>query len=91
AWFTPAELPENKYYIFGRDGAKNLAEGMGVVLLGQIPLVQSIRESGDVGKPAVFQENTVVSQAFDDLCKVFVEEVEKAKEQKSKKKHNAVV
>lgn len=91
AWFTPAELPENKYYIFGRDGAKNLAEGMGVALLGQIPLVQSIRESGDVGKPAVFQENTVVSQAFDDLCKVFVEEVEKAKEQKSKKKHNAVV
>ena len=60
AWFTPAELPENKYYIFGRDGAKNLAAGMGVPLLGQIPLVQSVRESGDVGRPAVFQEKTPI-------------------------------
>lgn len=58
AWFTPAELPDNKYYIFGRDGAKNLAAGMDVPFLGQIPLVQGVREAGDVGRPAVFQENT---------------------------------
>lgn len=86
AWFTPAELPDNKYYIFGRDGAKNLAEGMGVALLGQIPLVQSIRESGDVGMPAVFQDDTPVSRAFDELIQVFVKEVEKAKEERSRKK-----
>jgi len=79
AWFTPAELPENKYYIFGRDGAKNLAAGMGVPLLGQIPLVQSVRESGDAGRPAVFQDNTPTSQAFDELVRKFVEEVERIK------------
>jgi ATP-binding protein involved in chromosome partitioning len=76
AWFTPAELPENKYYIFGRDGAKNLAAGMGVPLLGQIPLVQSVRESGDVGRPAVFQENTPISDAFDELVRTFVNQIE---------------
>lgn len=86
AWFTPAELPDNKYYIFGRDGAKNLAEGMGVPLLGQIPLVQSVREAGDVGKPAVFQENTPTSNAFEELVRIFVQEVEVAKAQKSLKK-----
>ncbi|TNE71481.1 MAG: MRP family ATP-binding protein [Bacteroidetes bacterium] len=77
AWFTPAELPDNKYFIFGRDGAKNLAEGMGVPLLGQIPLVQSVRESGDVGRPAVFQDNTPSSEAFDDLVRTFVAEIER--------------
>ena len=56
AWFTPEELPDNKYYIFGRDGAKNLAAGMEVPFLGHIPLVQSVREAGDAGRPAVFQE-----------------------------------
>lgn len=76
AWFTPAELPENKYYIFGRDGAKNLAEGMNETFLGHIPLVQSVRESGDVGKPAVFQENTPTADAFDELVSKFVKEVE---------------
>ena len=86
AWFTPAELPENKYYIFGRDGAKNLAEGMGVPLLGQIPLVQSVREAGDVGKPAVFQDNTPTSNAFEELVRIFVQEVEVAKAQKTVKK-----
>ncbi len=76
AWFTPAELPDNKYYIFGRDGAKNLAEGMNETFLGHIPLVQSVRESGDVGKPAVFQENTPTADAFDELVRKFVHEVE---------------
>lgn len=80
AWFTPAELPENKYYIFGRDGAKNLAAGMDVPFLGQIPLVQSVREAGDVGKPAVFQENTVMSTAFDELVSKFVERVNELKD-----------
>jgi len=80
AWFTPAELPDNKYYIFGRDGAKNLAAGMGVPFLGQIPLVQGVREAGDVGRPAVFQENTPTSNAFEDLVSKFVERVNQLKD-----------
>lgn len=79
AWFTPLELPENKYYIFGRDGAKNLAVGMGVPFLGHIPLVQGVREAGDVGRPAVFQENTPTAEAFDELVRTFVKEVESLK------------
>ena len=75
AWFTPAELPDNRYYLFGRDGAKNLAHGMEIPFLGQIPLIQGIREAGDVGKPAVFQENTTISNAFDELVRNFVEQV----------------
>jgi len=67
SWFTPAELPENKYYIFGKDGAKNLAEELNTNVLGQIPLVQSIRESGDVGRPAVLQNDTPQSKAFDEM------------------------
>lgn len=81
AWFTPAELPDNKYYIFGRDGVKNLAEGMNETFLGHIPLVQSVRESGDIGRPAVYQENTPISAAFDELVRKFVVEVEKKKHQ----------
>lgn len=79
AWFTPAELPENKYFIFGRDGAKNLAEGMNVPFLGHIPLVQSVREAGDAGRPAVFQENTPTAQAFEELVRTFVENVKAVK------------
>lgn len=82
AWFTPAELPENKYYIFGRDGAKNLALGMNVPFLGQIPLVQGVREAGDAGRPAVFQENTPTAQAFEELVATFVEEVTALKAKK---------
>jgi len=82
AWFTPAELPENRYYIFGRDGAKNLAEGMDVNFLGHIPLVQSVREAGDVGRPAVFQENTPISIAFDEIVRTFVEKVDEIKSKK---------
>lgn len=85
AWFTPAELPENKYYIFGRDGAKNLAEGMNVPFLGHIPLVQSVREAGDVGRPAVFQENTPTSKAFDELVRTFVNNLEAIKERTAQK------
>ncbi len=87
SWFTPAELPENKYYIFGRDGAKNLAEGMGVPFLGHIPLVQSVREAGDSGRPAVFQGGTITAKAFEELTEKFVKEVE---EHKRKEVTNAV-
>lgn len=64
AWFTPAELPENKYFIFGREGATRLAEDLDVPLLGQIPLVQSICEAGDAGRPAVLQRDTPQALAF---------------------------
>ncbi len=68
AYFTPAELPENKYYIFGKDGLKNLADSMQIPLLGEIPLVQSIREAGDAGRPAVLQETTPQAMAFIGLA-----------------------
>jgi ATP-binding protein involved in chromosome partitioning len=68
AWFTPAELPENKYYIFGKGGARALAEELGVPFLAEVPLVQSIREAGDAGRPAVLQNNTPSAAAFSDLC-----------------------
>jgi len=73
AYFTPAELPENKYYIFGKDGLKNLADSMQIPLLGEIPLVQSIREAGDAGRPAVLQETTPQAMAFIGLAKNIVD------------------
>ncbi|MEO9892153.1 Mrp/NBP35 family ATP-binding protein [Aurantibacter sp.] len=75
AYFTPAELPENKYYIFGKEGAKHLAEDLEVPFLGEIPLVQSIREAGDVGRPAAMQTNTPIESAFEELTKSVVQEV----------------
>lgn len=75
AYFTPEELPNNKYYIFGQDGAKNLAADLNVPLLGEIPLVQSIREAGDFGRPAGLQENTPLSLAFESLTRNVVQEV----------------
>lgn len=77
AWFTPAELPENKYYIFGKEGVKNLAEQMGVPLLGQIPIVQSICESGDEGEPVAVSDETMTSLAFRQLAEAVVEATEK--------------
>ena len=68
AYFTPAELPNNKYYIFGQDGAKNLANELGVALLAQIPIVQSICESGDAGEPAATKVDTITGQAFLSLA-----------------------
>ncbi len=68
AWFTPAELPENKYYIVGKEGCKKLAEEMQLPLLAQIPLVQSIRESGDEGLPAAMKVDTASGQAFLNLA-----------------------
>lgn len=75
AYFTPEELPENKYYIFGKEGAKNLAEDLQVPFLGEIPLVQSIREAGDVGRPAALQTATTLEQAFEKLTQNVVQEV----------------
>ena len=69
AWFTPAELPENKYYIFGKDGGKKLAEELDIPLLGQIPLVQSIREGGDEGMPIVLQQGHPAAIFFDSIAK----------------------
>lgn len=77
AWFTPAELPENKYYIFGKDGAKKLAEEMNVPLLGQIPLVQSICESGDKGAPVALNEDSVTGRAFLQLAASVVRQVDR--------------
>ena len=72
AWFTPAELPENKYYIFGREGCKQLAQEMHVPLLAQIPLVQSICESGDQGQPAALSSDTATGLAFINLAQSVV-------------------
>lgn len=69
AYFTPEELPNNKYYIFGQDGAKNLAEDIKTQFLGEVPLVQSIREAGDVGHPVALQEGTVLEEAFNNITK----------------------
>ena len=75
AYFTPEELPNNKYYIFGQDGAKNLAEDINTQFLGEIPLVQSIRESGDVGHPVALQNGTVLEKAFDNITKEMVSQL----------------
>ena len=74
AYFTPEELPENKYYIFGREGARILADDLQVPFLGEIPLVQSIREAGDIGRPAAMQEGTPLSEAFEKITQNVVQE-----------------
>ena len=80
AYFTPEELPENKYYIFGKEGAKNLSNDLNIPFLGEIPLVQSIREAGDNGRPAALQENTTLSNAFEKLTKGVIKELENRNE-----------
>ncbi|MDG1871736.1 MAG: Mrp/NBP35 family ATP-binding protein [Flavobacterium sp.] len=74
AYFTPEELPENKYYIFGQEGAKNLAEDLDVPFLGEVPIVQSIREAGDFGRPAAMQEGSIVASVFETITRNVVEE-----------------
>ena len=76
AWFTPAELPENKYYLFGKEGTKRLAEEMNVPLLAQIPIVQSICEGGDNGAPVVLNEDSITGQAFMNLAEEVVKNTE---------------
>lgn len=82
SWFTPAELPGNKYFIFGKDGGKNLAEKMTVPLLGQIPLIQSICEGSDSGHPAALDES-VTGQAFMALAREVVKRVDERNREKS--------
>ena len=75
SYFIPEELPENKYYIFGRDGGKNMAERLNVPLIGEIPIIQSIREAGDIGRPAGMQENTISAGIFDEIAGNLVRQI----------------
>ena len=86
AWFTPAELPENKYYIFGKEGCKHLAEELHIPLLAQIPLVQSICESGDKGEPAACHPETITGQAFLNLAQAVVTMVNRRNKEQPKTK-----
>ena len=74
AYFTPEELPNNKYHIFGKEGAKNLAEDLQVPFLGEVPIVQSIREAGDYGRPAAMQTGSVIETVFEEITRKVVEE-----------------
>ena len=74
AYFTPEELPTNKYYIFGQEGAKNLAQDLEVPFLGEVPIVQSIREAGDYGRPAAMQTGSVIESVFEDITRKVVAE-----------------
>jgi ATP-binding protein involved in chromosome partitioning len=76
SWFTPAELPENKYYIFGQEGCRKLAEKENLPLLGQIPIVQSIMESGEEGRPSALDDNTQTGQAFHQLTDNLIQATE---------------
>jgi len=75
SWFTPAELPENKYFIFGEGGTKRLAESLSLPVLGEIPLIQSIREAGDVGRPSVLQDNTTAARYWQSFLINFEKEL----------------
>jgi ATP-binding protein involved in chromosome partitioning len=75
AYFTPEELPDNKYYIFGNGGARNLAEDLQVPFLGEVPIVQSIREAGDFGRPAAMQTGSVIEKVFEEITRNIVQEV----------------
>ncbi|KIA84880.1 Mrp/NBP35 family ATP-binding protein [Flavobacterium sp. AED] len=75
AYFTPEELPENKYYIFGKEGARNLAEDLDVPFLGEVPIVQSIREAGDYGRPAAMQTGSIIETVFEEITRNVVREV----------------
>ena len=77
SYFVPQDLPEKKYYIFGKDGAKNLADQLGIKLLAQIPIVQSLREASDAGRPAVLQKNTEISNSFINFANEVVKVIDK--------------
>lgn len=86
AWFTPAELPQNRYYIFGREGCKQLAEEMRMPLLAQIPLVQGICDSGDQGQPAALNADTMTGQSFINLAQAVVTVVNRRNKEQPKTK-----
>lgn len=75
SWFTPEELPDNKYYLFGKDGGKNMAQYMNIPFLGQIPIVMSIREGGDLGIPAAWDEKSITGKSFMELADRVIEQV----------------
>ena len=75
AYFSPEELPENKYYLFGKEGAKNLSKDLEVPFLGEVPLVQSIREAGDLGRPASLQKDSVIKSIFNEISKNMISEL----------------
>ena len=91
AWFTPAELPENKYYLFGKEGGKRIAEELHIPLLGQIPIVQSICEGGDTGKPVALNANSITGLAFQDLARQTVEQIKFRNEYLSATKKVSVI
>jgi ATP-binding protein involved in chromosome partitioning len=86
AWFTPAELPENRYYIFGKEGCKQLAEEMSVPLLAQIPLVQSICDNGDAGTPVALSSDTATGLAFINLAQAVITVVNRRNKEQPKTK-----
>ena len=75
AYFTPPDMPDKKYYLFGKDGCRKLAEQSGVDLLGQIPIVENIREAGDIGKPAALADNTIESIAFKNAAENIIKKL----------------
>jgi ATP-binding protein involved in chromosome partitioning len=75
SYFVPPDLPEKKYFVFGQDGAKRLAENLGVPLLGEIPIVQSIREGGDAGHPAILQDGTPQALALMEMTENTAREI----------------
>ncbi|MBU3680418.1 MAG: Mrp/NBP35 family ATP-binding protein [Flavobacterium sp.] len=75
AYFTPEELPNNKYYIFGQEGAQQLADDLAVPFLGEVPLVQSVREAGDIGRPAAMQDNSIIANVFETITRNVVQQV----------------
>lgn len=81
SYFTPPELPDKKYYLFGKEGGKKLAEKAGVPLLGEIPIVEKIRESGDSGKPIALEDDGIISKAFDELATNIIKHVKIRNEQ----------
>ena len=85
SYFTPPELPNNKYYLFGKEGARNMAKSLDVPFLGELPLIQSIREAGDVGRPAALQEGTNIPLAFEEIARNIVSEVAKRNENRQQR------
>ena len=77
AYFSPEDMPNKKYHIFGNEGAKQLAQQMDIALLGEIPILQSIREAADAGRPAILQKDTLIAKSFINLAKNIAEAIDK--------------
>jgi ATP-binding protein involved in chromosome partitioning len=90
SWFTPKEHPDEKYFIFGENGGVDLCKSLNLDLIGQIPLVQTIRESGDVGRPAVLQQETTVESYYSSLCDRLIENIDKRNSNLEKTKVSSV-